>query len=373
MSDEEYISSEKNMNDEQYMRLAIELAMKGCGNVAPNPMVGAVIVKDGQVIGKGYHRKYGDLHAERNALRNCAQNTAGATMYVTLEPCCHYGKQPPCTEAIVNAKISKVVIGSRDPNPLVSGKGVRYLKENGIEVVEDFLKEECDKINYVFFHFIKTGLPYVVMKYAMTIDGKIATGTGDSKWVTGEKARKHVHEDRHRYTGIMVGVGTVLADNPELTCRIPGGKSPIRIICDTNLKTPIDCRIVKGANEVQVIIATASNDKEKIKEYEGLGCKVINVPRKGEHIDLCKLMPKLGKIGIDSILLEGGGKLNWSAIEDNIVNRVQAYISTKIVGGEKAHSPVGGIGINKMSDAILLKNSEIKIYGDDILIESEVK
>ena len=216
--------------DKSYMERAIALAKKGIGFTSPNPMVGAVIVKDGRVIGEGYHEHCGELHAERNAIASLTESAEAATMYVTLEPCCHHGKTPPCTEAIIEQKIGKVVIGSRDPNPQVAGKGVGQLREAGIEVVEDFLREECDAINPIFFHYITTKRPFVAMKYAMTMDGKIATQIGESKWITGETAREHVHTLRHAYKGIMAGIGTVLKDDPMLNCRMPGGVNPIRII-----------------------------------------------------------------------------------------------------------------------------------------------
>lgn len=226
------------MRDRDYMRMALEEAVKGEGWTNPNPMVGAVIVKDGRVIGKGFHERYGRLHAERNAIADCRESMEGATIYVTLEPCCHHGKQPPCTEAIIRERFARVVIGSDDPNPLVAGKGVRILREHGIQVDTGVEKEACDALNPVFFHYIRTGRPYVAMKYAMTADGKIATYTGASKWITGEAARQEVQKARHRYAGIMVGVNTVLADDPMLNCRLPGGHSPVRIICDTHLRTP---------------------------------------------------------------------------------------------------------------------------------------
>ena len=215
------------MNDQQYMRMALQLAEKGCGFVAPNPMVGAVIVKDGRIIGQGWHERYRGSHAERNALASCTESPRGADMYVTLEPCCHHGKQPPCVDAILEAGIRRVVIGSTDPNPLVSGKGIQILRENGVEVTENILQKECSALNEVFFHYIRTGRPFVVMKYAMTLDGKIAAYTGVSKWITGEAARNHVHQQRHRFTAIMTGVGTVLADDPLLTCRMEGGRNPL--------------------------------------------------------------------------------------------------------------------------------------------------
>ncbi|MCI5853047.1 MAG: bifunctional diaminohydroxyphosphoribosylaminopyrimidine deaminase/5-amino-6-(5-phosphoribosylamino)uracil reductase RibD, partial [Firmicutes bacterium] len=247
------------MINSDYMKLAIQLALQGTGHTSPNPLVGAVIVKDDQIIGQGYHARYGDLHAERAALAACTQSPEGATIYVTLEPCCHHGKQPPCTEAILESGIKHVIIGSRDPNPLVSGKGSRILREHGIEVTEDFMREECDAINAIFFHYIQTGMPYVTLKYAMTMDGRIATRTGASRWITGEKARENVHKDRNRHAAILAGIGTVLTDDPLLNCRIDGGKDPVRVICDTSLRIPLDSQIVHTAKEIPTIIAVGAD------------------------------------------------------------------------------------------------------------------
>lgn len=349
------------MNDIEYMKIALELAKKGSGFVNPNPMVGAVIVKDNEIISSGYHEAYGMLHAERKAINNCKKEIKGATIYVTLEPCCHYGKTPPCTEAIIESGISKVVIGSSDPNPLVAGKGVKILRDNGIEVLEGILKEECDKINKVFFHYIKNKTPYVVMKYAMTMDGKIATYSGKSKWITSEASRIRVHEDRHRYSAIMVEVRTVLLDDPMLNCRLKNCKNPIRIICDTNLRTPINCKIVNTAKDIKTIIATSSKDEEKQKLYKDKGCQIIVVPKKDNHLDLEELMRSLGHEKIDSILLEGGGNLNWSALNSKIVNEVQAYIAPKIFGGTSAKSPVIGLGIDSPENSFYLKNTKITL------------
>ena len=359
--------------DRQYMKMALELAQKGMGFTAPNPMVGAVIVKNGRIIGQGYHRKYGGLHAEREALAACTEEPKGASIYVTLEPCCHYGKQPPCVNAILEAGIRRVIIGSSDPNPLVAGKGIRILKDHGIEVTENILKEECDKLNEAFFYYIQNKKPYVVMKYAMTMDGKIAAYTGESKWVTGEAARIHVQEQRLKYTGIMVGVGTVLADDPMLTCRLENSRNPVRIICDSHLRTPLTSKIVRTAKTIPTILASSSKDQQKIKNYEEMGCQVLYVPEKNGHIDLNRLMEILGATKIDSILLEGGGSLNWSALESGIVQKVQTYISPKLFGGEEAKTPVEGKGFPDPASAVLLKNSEIIRLGDDFLIESEVK
>lgn len=359
--------------DRQYMKMALELAQKGMGFTAPNPMVGAVIVKNGRIIGQGYHRKYGELHAEREALAVCTEEPKGASIYVTLEPCCHYGKQPPCVNAILEAGIRRVIIGSSDPNPLVAGKGIRILKDHGIEVTENILKEECDKLNEAFFYYIQNKKPYVVMKYAMTMDGKIAAYTGESKWVTGEAARIHVQEQRLKYTGIMVGVGTVLADDPMLTCRLENSRNPVRIICDSHLRTPLTSKIVRTAETIPTILASSSKDQQKIKNYEELGCQVLYVPEKNGHIDLNRLMELLGAAKIDSILLEGGGSLNWSALESGIVQKVQTYIAPKLFGGEEAKTPVEGKGFPDPASAVLLKNSEIIRLGDDFLIESKVK
>lgn len=398
---------ETKMTDEQYMKRALELAKRGIGYTSPNPMVGAVIVKDGEIIGEGWHERYGDLHAERNALKNCKGSPQGADMYVTLEPCCHYGKQPPCVEAVIEAGIKRVFVGSKDPNPLVAGKGVKILREHGIEVVEDVLKDECDRLNEVFFYYIQTKHPYVVMKYAMTMDGKIATYSGLSKWITAEKARDHVQNLRHRYKAIMVGIGTVLADDPLLTCRIEGGVNPIRIICDSRLRLPLDSQIVKTATEVPTIIAVSdeyvkffktehcknegelTSEKDfketedtynksdyqilqKISQLENAGVEILYIHEKDGHIDLNDLMAKLGEKNIDSILLEGGGTLNWSALESGIVNKVLAYVAPKLFGGSNAKTPIEGPGTDSPANAVMLKNSTVTRLGDDILIESDV-
>lgn len=360
------------MTDREYMSLALTLAEKGCGFAAPNPMVGAVIVKDGRIIGEGYHERYGGLHAERNALKNCTESPRGADLYVTLEPCCHHGKQPPCVDAILEAGIGRVVVGSGDPNPLVAGKGIEILRSHGVMVEEHVLEEECMRLNEVFFHYIQTKLPYVVMKYAMTMDGKIAAYTGESKWITGEEARAHVQTQRHRYTAIMAGIGTVLADDPLLTCRMEGGRNPVRIICDTRLSTPLSSRIVKTEGEVRTILATCAEDDGRYAGYEKEGCQILKVEEKNGHVDLNALMAKLGEAGIDSILLEGGGTLNWSALESGIVKKVQAYIAPKLFGGETAKTPVGGTGFPSPDAGIKLKNSRILKLGEDFLIESEV-
>lgn len=361
------------MNDADYMRLALQLAEKGCGWVSPNPMVGAVIVKDGRIIAQGWHHRCGELHAERDALAACAENPHGATMYVTLEPCCHYGKQPPCVDAILEAGIRRVVVGSGDPNPLVAGRGIAILRSRGIEVTEDVLREECDRMNRVFLHYIVTGRPYVVMKYAMTMDGKIAAYTGRSRWVTGEAARAHVQQLRHRYRAIMVGVGTVLADDPSLACHMKGGRNPVRIICDTHLRTPPDALVVRTACEIPTVLATCCKDEERQEPYRQAGCQVLRLREENGHVDLRQLMEQLGADNIDSVLLEGGGTMNWAALQSGIVQQVDAYIAPKLFGGEAARTPVEGTGIADPARAFRLRSSRILQLGEDYLIESEVE
>lgn len=358
--------------NETYMRRAIELAKQGIGKVNPNPLVGAVIVKDGRIIGEGYHHQYGMLHAERDAFEHLTESAEGAQMYITLEPCCHYGKQPPCTQAILEHGIRTVYIGSNDPNKLVAGKGILQLREGGVEVVTGVLQEECDAINSVFFHYITTKTPYVVMKYAMTLDGKIATYSGKSKWITSEEARNKVQETRNAYMGIMVGSETIKKDNPQLTCRLAHGKNPIRIICDSHLTIPLESQVVQTAKEVRTIIATIEKDSEKQRKYQEYGVEILLVKEQDGRVNLQELMQKLGERKIDSILLEGGGTLNFSALQAGIVRHVQAYISPKIFGGKAGYTPVGGMGYESVEDAVIGKNRKITILEEDILLEYDL-
>lgn len=346
------------MKDSEYMELALMLAKNGLGWTAPNPMVGAVLVKDGEIIGQGWHEKCGEPHAERNALANCKKSPQGATLYVTLEPCCHQGRPAALCGCHSGCRYSARGGRLSRPNPLVAGKGIRILREHGIEVTEHMLEKECDRLNEVFFHYIQTKRPFVVMKYAMTMDGKIATYTGASKWITSETARAHVQEQRHKYTAIMVGVGTVLADNPMLNCRMEGGKNPIRIICDTHLRTPLDTQIVATAKEIPTILATCCADRKKQEAYLAAGCQILQVNEKNGHVDLQELMQKLGEREIDSILIEGGGTLHWTALEEGIVQKVQAYIAPKLFGGRTAKTPIEGAGRCNAGGGILFKEQQ---------------
>ncbi|QBQ64201.1 bifunctional diaminohydroxyphosphoribosylaminopyrimidine deaminase/5-amino-6-(5-phosphoribosylamino)uracil reductase RibD [Actinobacillus indolicus] len=355
-----------------FMARAIELAELGRGWTNPNPLVGCVIVKDGNIVAEGYHQRYGEWHAERNAILHCQEDLSGATAYVTLEPCCHHGRTPPCSDLLIERGIKTIVIGSSDPNPLVAGKGVAQLRQAGIEVIENVMKAECDALNPIFFHYIQTKRPYVLMKYAMTADGKIATATGESKWITGEQARANVQCTRHQYSAIMVGVDTVLADNPMLNSRMPNAKQPVRIVCDSQLRTPLDCQLVQTAKIYRTIIATVSDDLQKIAQFQPLGVEVLVCKAKDKRIDLADLLQKLGEQGIDSLLLEGGSSLNFSALNAGIVNRVHCYIAPKLVGGVTAKTPIGGEGIGVLANAVQLKNAKISQIGEDLLIDYEV-
>lgn len=371
-----YLEGTIKMTDRDYMRRAIELAKHGIGWTNPNPLVGAVIVKDGKIIGEGYHARYGQLHAERNAIASLTESAEGATLYVTLEPCCHYGKTPPCTEAILEQKIARVVIGSRDPNPKVHGKGAAILREAGICVEEDFMREECDALNPVFFYYITTKMPYVVMKYAMTADGKIATKTGASKWITGEEARGKVQEMRWTYVGIMAGIGTVLADDPMLNVRVEGKRSPVRIICDSHLRIPLESQICRTADKYRTIVACGEDKdpeknlkmREKCEKLEEMGVQVISVPDESGKVDMRQLMVILGEQNIDSILLEGGGTLNDSALRAGIVQEVKVFVAPKIFGGG-GKSPVEGIGVEIPQEAMMLQLSQVSQIGEDLLLE----
>lgn len=387
------------MSDVGHMRAALELARRGAGWVNPNPQVGCVIVKDGRVIGKGWHERFGQAHAERNALAACTEDPAGATLYVTLEPCCHTGHQPPCTEAILQAGIARVVVGSSDPNPLVAGGGVRALRAAGVRVDEGVARSECDRLNDAFFHYITTHEPFVVMKYAMTMDGKVATRTGASRWITGESARRRVHADRGRYAAVMVGVGTVLADDPQLTCRVEGCHEPVRIVCDARLRTPRDSQLVRSARAATrpvgptapagtmprpqpqpaddtapgpLVIATACTDATRQAPYRAAGAHILEVPGADGEVDLRALVRRLGELGIDSVILEGGPTLNAAALEAGIVRRVQAYVAPLLFGGVDAPSPVMGAGVDEPSAGVRLGSPTVRRFGEDFLIECDV-
>jgi diaminohydroxyphosphoribosylaminopyrimidine deaminase/5-amino-6-(5-phosphoribosylamino)uracil reductase len=358
--------------DIEYMLKALELSQKGIGYTKPNPLVGTVIVKDGKIIGEGYHELYGGNHAEINAFKNATTDVSGATMYVTLEPCSHYGKTPPCANAIVEKGIKKVVIALKDPNPLVAGKGIKILEDNGIEVVTGILEEECKKTNEIFLKYITIQTPFCIMKTAMTLDGKIATNIGDSKWITNEASRKYVHELRHRVSGIMVGIETVLKDNPSLNTRLENKKcnDPVRIIVDSRCRIPLDSKVLNIESASKTIIATTELASDStLNVLRNKGAEIIITPLRDNRVNLCYLMKELGKLKIDSVLLEGGSTLNYSALEQGIVDKVLYFIAPKLIGGKFAKTPIGGEGKLAMKDAILLKNIEVTRFHNDIMVE----
>ena len=358
------------------MARALELAQKGIGYVNPNPLVGAVIVKDGKIIGEGYHEAYGLNHAEINAFNHANTALEGATMYVSLEPCAHFGKTPPCAQAIVDKKIKEVYIASVDPNPLVAGKGIEILKNAGIKVHVGLLDEENKRLNKVFFKYINEKMPYVLLKNAMSLDGKIATKTGDSKWISNEKSRAYVHGLRHRFQAIMVGANTVIKDNPLLTTRLNNyaGRNPIRIVIDIEGITPLESHLLLTANQIKTIVVTTPLcDDKKLKQMTSMGAETIVLSNENQRINLKELMKILSNKGIDSILLEGGGMLSAAALEAGIVDEITTFIAPKVIGGLTAMSPIGGLGIDHMHEAIKLKVIEYKWFDDDIMISYQVE
>lgn len=369
-------ASEENTSSEaeKYMQRAIDLAKTAVGYTSPNPLVGCVVVKDGRIISEACHERYGEFHAERNALMRCKEDAKGADLYVTLEPCCHFGKTPPCTDIIIEKGIKRVYVGSLDSNPLVAGKGVEILKEHGIEVFTGILEAECIKMNEIFFHYITHKTPFVALKYAMTLDGRIAAYTGDSKWVTNENSRRHVQYLRKKYAAIMVGINTVISDNPMLNCRIAEAANPVRVILDSNLRIPLeDNNIAATAKDIRTIVAYSANNEndtllEKKRQLIEKGMEVVKVPdiqgAENYKVNIKNLMKLLGEMKIDSVLIEGGAEINAAAIEAGVVNKVYAYIAPKLIMGKNAKGPVGGSGIPLMSDAIKLKNSSVRIMNE---------
>ncbi len=361
---------------ENYMNRALELAKGGWGTTNPNPMVGALIVKNGEIIAEGYHEVFECAHAEVAAFNNAKQDVRGGTLYVNLEPCSHYGRTPPCAEAIIKAGISKVVVAMEDPNPKVSGRGISMLRSAGIETIVGILEQEARKLNEIFIKYIVQKRPFVIMKTAMTLDGKIASTCGDSKWISGESSRHHVHIVRDRVAAIMVGVNTVLEDNPALTTRLESktGKDPIRIIIDSKGRIPVESCVINAESSAGVILATTSAlENEKEKRLKDKGVHILKLGKPDGHVDLDRLMNELYKLEIDSVLLEGGGGLNAAALNSGIVDKVMFYIAPKFIGGRDAKTPIEGEGLKLMKDAIKLHDLSISRFDKDVLIEGYVK
>ena len=359
--------------DEKYMRLAMQLAGNAIGRTSPNPLVGAVIVKDNRVVGCGWHRKAGTPHAEVHALNQAGELAQGADVYVTLEPCAHYGKTPPCAKALVEAKVKNVYGGLLDVNPKVAGKGFKILEDAGIHVEYGFLQDELRKQNEVFFKWIEHKKPFVVLKAAMTLDGKIATATGQSKWITNEISRAYGYKLRDIYDGIMVGINTVIEDNPMLTARVDGGKNPIRIVVDSSLKIDINANVVQDKSAKTIIATTDKADKDKILKLQAQDVDVIVVDKdENDKVDIEKLLDILGQQNICSILVEGGATLSGSFVAKKLVDKVYFFIAPKIIGGKEAKTPVAGTGILNLQEALALKDIQIEKLKEDILIIGRV-
>ncbi len=362
----------KTFDDNYYMRMAIRLAWKGIGKTNPNPMVGAIIVKDGKIIGLGYHKKCGDYHAEINAINNAKGNISGSTFYITLEPCSHYGRTPPCVDTLIKKGLERVVVGTPDPNPEVNGKGIKILRSKGIKVDVGILDTECRKLNEHYFKFIKSGIPYVTVKYAQTLDGRIATKTGDSQWISSEASRKYVHVLRSTNDCVMVGTGTVTADNPQLTVRHVKGRNPLRVIVDSKLRIPIKSTVLTDNNPHQTIIATTSNaPSRKITAIKKLGVEILVVKKdKNGMVSLSSLLKELGKREIMSVLVEGGSGMITSLLKVNLVDKMIIPISPRILG--KGLEAIGDLNINKIKNAIKFSSFKTMKKGDDLIFEGTI-
>jgi diaminohydroxyphosphoribosylaminopyrimidine deaminase/5-amino-6-(5-phosphoribosylamino)uracil reductase len=364
------------MNDFDYMEMALALAEKGRGFTSPNPMVGAVVVKDGRVVGKGFHEAVGKAHAEVKAIDEAGPDAENATLYVTLEPCNHTGRTPPCTERILEAGIRRVVAAMEDPNPDVAGGGLAYLRKKGIAVDVGICRPETETLNECFIKYVRTKRPFVILKCASTLDGQIATRTGDARWVSGDASRRRVHRLRHAVDAVMVGIGTVCADDPSLTARLEdrSGRDPVRIILDTHLSVPEDAKVLQLVSDSDTIIVSgyaASEDKKARIEKNGV--RVLHSPLKDELIDLLPLMDRLGAMGITSLLIEGGGRLTASALASGIVDKILIFYAPKLLGGNDGISVCMGKGAVSMNECIAVERTSVERFGEDVLIQGYIR
>ncbi len=360
------------MNDEYYMKLALKLAVKGKRYAHPNPMVGALLVKNNKIIGQGYHQCCGENHAEVNAIRNATENVAGSTLYVTLEPCCHHGKTPPCTDLIIRHKIGRVVMGAADSNPLVSCQGINCLENAGIEIKTDILKDECRNLNEVFFHYMETSLPFVTVKYAQTLDGRIATSTGQSQWISSPASLKFAHQLRAEHDAILVGIGTVLKDNPALTVRRVRGRNPLRVVVDSGLAITTETNVMQNLSRTPTLIITAKTPSDPhFQKLAAAGAELITVdPDENNHIPLKKLLQILAARNISSVLIEGGAQIITVALLDNLVNRLVTITAPKIIG--KGIEAIGDLNIRNLKEAKLLSVKRIIKKGVDVIMDSRL-
>ncbi len=358
-------------NDTAFMARALALARRAAGRTSPNPLVGAVVVKDGRVVGEGYHQKAGTPHAEVHALAAAGTGARGATLYVTLEPCSHHGRTPPCTEAILAAGVRRVVAAVQDPNPRVAGRGFERLREAGVEVTAGVLEEEARRLNEAFFVYVTAGRPFVAMKTAMTLDGKIATACGESRWISGEASRALAHRLRSELDAVMVGIGTALADDPQLTARPPGtaSRDPVRIVVDSALRLPPDARLLQLDSPAPTWVATTERaPAERRRALEAAGAEVLVLPERDGRVDLAALMAELGRREVTSVLLEGGATLNAAALAAGVVDKVLCFVAPKVVGGAAAPGPVGGPGVERLAGAWRVERLAAEAVGEDILL-----
>jgi diaminohydroxyphosphoribosylaminopyrimidine deaminase/5-amino-6-(5-phosphoribosylamino)uracil reductase len=360
------------LTDERFMRRALRLARKGEGRVSPNPLVGAVIARDGRIIAEGYHRCCGENHAEINAIANAQESVAGATFYVTLEPCSHYGRTPPCIEALLACRPGRVLIGTTDPNPLVSGKGIAALRNHGIETSTGILEKECRELNEVFFKYIRTGIPFVTLKFAQTLDGRIATTEGHSRWISSPASLKLAHRLRRVHDAVLVGAQTVLKDDPELTCRLVHGRNPLRIVLDSHLRTSPEARIFTPTQGARTIVAvTCGAEKKRRRLFEARGVEVLEIGKDGAgRVDLKELLTVLGKREISSLLIEGGAAVATSVLKDKLADRLIVVLAPKIVG--TGINAVGDLGIRRMDAALHFSFQRVIRRGDDLIIDARI-
>ncbi len=360
--------------DEKYMRMALRLAAKARGRTSPNPMVGAVVVKGGKVISRGYHRKAGEPHAEAIALKKAGKAAKGATLYVTLEPCSHTDKRtPPCTPLVLQSGVKRVVVAMIDPNPSVSGGGIKALRKAGMEVVTGVLEADAKKLNEAYIKYVTTGMPFVTLKIAQTLDGKIATAAGESKWITGEKAREEGHRLRDINDAILVGINTVLKDDPSLTVRIPGGRDPIRVIVDSKLRTPLNAKVITQKSSAKTFIATLDTmSSDKLVNLLDAGAEILLARGSKGQVDLKYLMKMLSSFGITSVLIEGGAEVNASALKSGIVDKVVMFIAPMLMMGRDSLCSIGGTSPMKLAQSIGLSDMQARFVGQDLMIEGYV-
>jgi diaminohydroxyphosphoribosylaminopyrimidine deaminase/5-amino-6-(5-phosphoribosylamino)uracil reductase len=360
------------MNDERWMKRALRLAEKGKGRTSPNPMVGAVLIKDDKVVAEGYHAKAGEPHAEMIVLRKAGEEARGATLYVNLEPCTHHGKTPPCVPVVIEAGVKRVVIGIEDPNPLVDGKGVEALTRAGVDVEIGILEKECRRLNEAFCKYIVTKEPFIILKVAATLDGKIATRNGESQWITGEASRRFVHRLRDQVDGVIVGIGTVLKDDPMLTARIRGGKDPYCVILDSRLRIPEDAQLVKISPARTIVATTELAPRERVEKLEKKGVRVLIFNSRQGRVDLKPCLSKLGEMGMITLLVEGGSQLNGSFLDQGLIDKIIFFLSPKMIGDPQAPGIFGGHGVINLKEAILLSELKMRKIAEDVLLEGYV-